>query len=1071
MILKLFLKSKKVFLLILILFFIVMSIFLPKKAFAGNGYIYSQEPIRLNLTVLFDYDASWEDIDTWREAFQEASRLLYNSTEEQMQIGTIDVYINEPSVLRFTDVLILKDESGRASAHINGMGSEGHVTLHQEDKFVYGGATVIQDSYGQIWIPNTPSGYGSYYTSVSQFPAFDDLVGKKRKLFSGTEVIGFDTDTVDYHIAHWRYGDTGIWCKKPGSSYNLFNTRTKMFYNDHWNYVYCPNMGSSYNYEYGFIDTYDIAVVAMAINDIFELYVAKKTWSGDTEYHRFYVTEPEETPMIVSTIDDNYKGQVVIVHELGHYAFGLGDEYKGVNILDIEGDDITMNEEIQCTGDPTSPACLMDAAGAIIDENFRTEWCTPTGSGRITDHNNETCVIGENTYLNYQEAYNHKSCWESIIEVCESYSVTLNLPEGELNTELTSEPEDIEWNIRGGPWLGVIAIDKSKNMPWQDEGQIASKFAEGFIDYYSKGEKLGIVSFSFMQLPFISLDIHSVITGLDAKKAINVGYATGNTNIECGLRASLDKILNSGVQSDTKFIILVSSGKHKFYYGDLEDVISDLQENHVRVFTVGVGTDANTELLQDIADETGGRYYSATSEEEYVLDEIRRNIWSEMREQFCIYKITNQDIHFEQTTEDVFIDTFNNSAKFMIEYQGGDLDLTLKRPDETIIDPAVAETDPNIEYVEEDNNKFYRIYEPMDGEWQVIIDTEDVTGEESFTLEVTGLAIGVQFNVFTDKEQYTYPDESVLIQAEVTAMYNVANAEVTGNVERPDGSTVGITLYDDGLESHGDEFANDGFYSNYFSNYIGGGTYTFNMIVENTEGVEAYGGGIEIPPEGWEPEPISPFRRESSISILLLKAVTELTLDFPSTIQYSDMLSGKATLTTSSVPLENMEVEFNSILPTETLMTNASGEVYSTPYKIEEIPGTEDYIINANFYGNPYYSWSYVENYITIEKENATLTYIGDTSVEEGDNITLSCQVIQEDDGSPGDITYTNPVTFNVTGEEEFNEIYTASVDTDGIATTDITLPVGTYNVAVSIASDYFISTPLEGTIITVYEL
>lgn len=202
MILKLFLKNKKVLLLILILFFIVMSIFFPKEAFAGNGYIYNQDPIKINLTVLFNYDASLEDISTWREAFQEASRLLYNSTEEQMQIGAVDVYINEPTAQRFADVIILKDESGTATAKRNGMGAEGHITLHQEDSLVYGGTTLIQDSYGQVWIPNTPSGYGSYFSSVSEFPAFDDLVGKKRKLFSGTEVIWFDKDSISDDHAH-----------------------------------------------------------------------------------------------------------------------------------------------------------------------------------------------------------------------------------------------------------------------------------------------------------------------------------------------------------------------------------------------------------------------------------------------------------------------------------------------------------------------------------------------------------------------------------------------------------------------------------------------------------------------------------------------------------------------------------------------------------------------------------------------------------------------------------------------------------------------------------------------------
>jgi len=229
----------------------------------------------------------------------------------------------------------------------------------------------------------------------------------------------------------------------------------------------------------------------------------------------------------------------------------------------------------------------------------------------------------------------------------------------------------------------------------------------------------------------------------------------------------------------------------------------------------------------------------------------------------------------EQITKNVFIDIFNESVQFTLAGQVGDLNLTLKRPDGTIVNPELAETDHNIGYVEEDSRKFYMIFENIVGEWQVVIDAVDVTGKESFILVVSGLSMGVLFNVYTGAEQYTYP-ENILIQAEVVAEYNVANAEVTGTVEMPDGRIEDITLYDDGLESHGDEFQDDGFYSNYFSDYVEEGTYTFDMVVNNKEGIEA-SGQYETFPEGWTPQPISPFTREAFLYIEVEKVVITYT--------------------------------------------------------------------------------------------------------------------------------------------------------------------------------------------------
>ena len=133
-----FLINKKFLLITLILVFLMMSFVFPDSVFAGGGYVEEGNndldiPHKLNLNVLFLYDATPPNVEGWRDAFNEASKLLYNSTEGKMQIGTVNVYINDLSAQDFADIWI-SEENGRASARVGGLEGEGKILLYQNDK-------------------------------------------------------------------------------------------------------------------------------------------------------------------------------------------------------------------------------------------------------------------------------------------------------------------------------------------------------------------------------------------------------------------------------------------------------------------------------------------------------------------------------------------------------------------------------------------------------------------------------------------------------------------------------------------------------------------------------------------------------------------------------------------------------------------------------------------------------------------------------------------------------------------------------------------------------------------------
>jgi len=547
-------------------------------------------------------------------------------------------------------------------------------------------------------------------------------------------------------------------------------------------------------------------------------------------------------------------------------------------------------------------------------------------------------------------------------------------------------------------------------------------------------------------------------------------YDVKDSNVVSVLRTSLDQIINTEGYTGNDSIILISGDQYIDFNEEMDDVIKDIIEEGVRVYTVAIG-DADEKALADIAFYTKGKNYYASDIGD--LDKIFNSISKDVHSMYPIEELLEDYINpSEQVGESVYIDSFTDKALFFLSWGGSDLDLTLVRPDGTIVDPEVAEDDSNIRYVEEETYEFYEVKEPMVGDWQVIIDAVDVSGEEYFSLQVMAGASDVSFNAYTDKESYTYP-EKILIKAKVQVEYPVAGAEVTGTVSRPDGSETNIILYDDGLSLHGDETSDDGEYSNYFSEYTVDGEYVFDMKVVNKEGIQSFA-NIELTTEDLHPQPIDPFKREASMSVTVTgipeELPTELTLDFPLSVQYSDMLSGKATLTSEGESLEEKEIEFGCMLPIEIVTTDEDGISYSSPYKVEEASGEYKNPICVNFYGDDLYLPSYSEEYIEIEKEDAALIYTGDTLTETGSDTTLSCNITQEDDGYPGDITLAGPVTFTLTTKEGFSEAYTADVDTDGMATVDIELPVGLYSVVATIDSDYYILDASKKELLAVYD-
>ncbi len=173
--------------------------------------------------------------------------------------------------------------------------------------------------------------------------------------------------------------------------------------------------------------------------------------------------------------------------------------------------------------------------------------------------------------------------------------------------------------------------------------EAAKKVAMDFIDGRPT-DRIGLVIFSgesFTQCP-LTLD-HGVVKNLLSE--IKSGMIEDGTAIGMGLATAVSRLKDSKAKS--RVIVLLTDGINNRGFIDPMTAAGIAQQFGIRVYTIGVGTigmapypvqtpfgtqyqnvpvEIDEQLLQKIADQTGGKYYRATDNKKLraIYDEIDR---------------------------------------------------------------------------------------------------------------------------------------------------------------------------------------------------------------------------------------------------------------------------------------------------------------------------------------------------------------------------------------------------------------------------------------------------------------
>lgn len=225
------------------------------------------------------------------------------------------------------------------------------------------------------------------------------------------------------------------------------------------------------------------------------------------------------------------------------------------------------------------------------------------------------------------------------------------------------QTEDISTRTKTTKGIDIVmAIDVSSSMLARDlKPNRLSALKEVAADFIRQrpNDRIGLVVYageSYTKTPITS--DKSIV--LNALKEITYGELTDGTAIGMGLATSVNRLKES--KSVSKVIILLTDGVNNSGFIEPQTAADLAIEFDIKTYTIGLGTNGNAlspiaynedgsfrygmrqveideELLQDIANTTGGRYFRATDNEklEAIYDEINKLEKTEI-EEFKYYK-------------------------------------------------------------------------------------------------------------------------------------------------------------------------------------------------------------------------------------------------------------------------------------------------------------------------------------------------------------------------------------------------------------------------------------------------
>lgn len=185
------------------------------------------------------------------------------------------------------------------------------------------------------------------------------------------------------------------------------------------------------------------------------------------------------------------------------------------------------------------------------------------------------------------------------------------------------------WSENNYPMNGntlhtAITIDCSDSMNWNDpedeNGDCYRKTAaNGFVDTMREEDQASVILFHEDSVLKQSLTDDKDLL----KTAISQMFENGYTNYDSALRTAIDSLEVDNNSDSENIIIFLSDGVPTDNTGTEVDeidtsLVDEARLNNIRIYTIGLTSNAREDILTYMAEETGGEYYYADTAQELV---------------------------------------------------------------------------------------------------------------------------------------------------------------------------------------------------------------------------------------------------------------------------------------------------------------------------------------------------------------------------------------------------------------------------------------------------------------------
>jgi calcium-activated chloride channel regulator 3/4 len=533
-----------------------------------------------------------------------------------------------------------------------------------------------------------------------------------------------------------------------------------------------------------------------------------------------------------------------LAHEIGHYLYGVFDEYK-INATDIPVAKSVMNNQ-------------WNAVNLAAPERF--DWLNFSIRHRAAVGG----VFGDwvNTKQTDQERRMKESAWETLARAPRNATeATANSPGdwwGSRQRKHFSELADVAPEDDNAPTRNLTADATGRtgarehlNIVWMSSDEIvfqiiidrsgsmdstmmsnAKTAAKLLVDLAEVGKAtIGVISFSSNVTVNVPLTkVEDEASKANIKAAIDNIFASGSTAIGEAAAAGLQGLLAHGTTGDIKAVFLLTDGLNNTGRNP-RSVIPDYQAAQIPIFTFSYGSSADFVLMNDMAVQTGGATFTSPTSLAAVSNAFQRAFQQAAgSEGVAAGSAMASDALPDPTSIPIHVDSAIGRLTVAVTIQGSptDAEVILRSPSGIDLAPT-SETQSGGQTL-----YFFEIDLPELGDWELLV--EALTGDIDFSYQASATHEGTQIalNVSTTRvtNVFTYP-ETVKLTASLVRELPITGAVVEATVTPPSGEAFIVPLLDDGEAP--DDIAGDGIYSALLY-YSQNGLYDITVTAYDFEG-------------------------------------------------------------------------------------------------------------------------------------------------------------------------------------------------------------------------------------------